>query len=105
MPSKVRQEVDGGHAYPVLRLTGALDATTARSVRSCLLSLLSRQPEAIVVDVRQLVVGDPAAAAVLSEVAREAAAWPGCPLMLAAGSRGGDGSVAGLPIRPTLDEA
>ena len=34
MPSEVRHEVAGGQTYPVVRLTGVLDAVTAPTVRS-----------------------------------------------------------------------
>ncbi len=104
MASEVRHQVDGGQAYPVVRLTGVLDAATAPKVRSCLLDLLAGQPEAVVVDVRGLTVGDPAAVSVLHDVAREAADWPGCHLLLTAAD-----SVAwreaALPVWPTPEEA
>jgi hypothetical protein len=105
MPSEVRHEVDGGQAYPVLRLIGVLDAASALSIRSCLFTLLSGQPEAIVVDVRQLVIGEPAAVAVLAEAAQEAAAWPGCHLMLCTDPCVAGWSAAGLPIRPAPEDA
>ena len=59
MPSEVRHLVDGGQPYPVVRLTGVLDAATAPEVRSALLDVLAGQPEAVVVDVRELAVGRP----------------------------------------------
>ena len=105
MPSEVRHEVDGGQAYPVLRLIGVLDAASALSIRSCLFTLLSGQPEAIVVDVRQLDIGEPAAVAVLAEAAQEAAAWPGCHLMLCTDPCVAGWSAAGLPIRPAPEDA
>ena len=105
MPSEVRHQVDGGQAYPVFRLTGVLDAATAPSIRTGLLDLLSGQPEAVVVDVRQLTVGDPAAVGVLREVARDAADWPGCHLLLAAGPDAAAWHDAGLPAWPVPEEA
>lgn len=89
MPSEVRHQVDGGQAYPVLRLTGVLDADTAPSIRSALHEVLAGQPEAVVVDVRRLTVGDPAAVGILRAVAREAADWPGCHLLLTADPNAG----------------
>jgi anti-anti-sigma regulatory factor len=105
MPSEVRHQVDGGQAYPVFRLTGVLDAATAPSVRTGLLDLLAGQPEAVVVDVRQLTVGDPAAVGVLREVARDAAAWPDCHLVLTAGPETAAWNDAGLPVWPVPEEA
>ena len=105
MPSEVRHQVDGGQTYPVFRLTGVLDAATAPSVRSGLLDLLAGQPEAVVVDVRQLTVGDPAAVGILREVARDAADWPDCHLVLTAGPDAAAWHDAGLPVWPVPEEA
>jgi len=82
MPSQVRHQVDGGQPYPVVRLVGALDASTAPSVRAALLDVLAGQPEAVVIDARDLTVGEPPAVGVLGEIARQAAEWPGCRLAL-----------------------
>jgi hypothetical protein len=118
MPSEVRHQVDGGQTYPVVRLAGVLDAATAPSVRNWLLDLLAGLPEAVVVDVRDLTVGDPAAVTVLGEVARDAASWPACHLLLTARPNptpnpeptdgGRDAAVwrdVGLPLWPTPEEA
>jgi hypothetical protein len=105
MPSEVRHEVAGGQTYPVVRLTGVLDAVTAPTVRSWLLDLLAGQPEAIVVDVRKLTVGDPAAVAVLREVSRDAADWPGCHLLLSADPEASVWRETGLPVWPDPEEA
>jgi hypothetical protein len=105
MPSEVRHQVDGGQAYPVVRLAGVLDGATAPVVRSCLLDVLAGQPEAVVVDVRELTVGEPAAVGVLREIAREAADWPGCHLLLTAGSKAAAWRDTGLPVWPTPEEA
>lgn len=105
MPSEVRHQVDGGQAYPVFQLTGVLDASTAPAVRAGLLQLLADQPEAAVVDVRGLAVGDPAAVGVLREVARDVADWPGCHLLLTVGPDGSAWRDAGLPAWPAPEEA
>ena len=76
MPSEVRHLVDIGQTYPVVRLTGMLDAATAPTVRSVLLTMLAQQPEAVVVDVTDLQVVDPLAVAVFQDVQRETADWP-----------------------------
>jgi hypothetical protein len=105
MPSEVRHHVDGGQAYPVLRITGVLDAATAPRVRSCLLDLIAGQPEAVVLDVRELAVAEPAAVAVLGEVSRNAAEWPGCHLLLTAGPDADGWRAAGLPVWPSPEDA
>src|SRR6187551_2082641 len=88
MPSEVRHLVDGGQTYPVVRLTGVLDASTVPEVRAALLAVLAGQPEAVVVDVRELTPRDPGEAAVLAEIARGAADWPGCRVALSVGDDG-----------------
>ena len=110
MPSEVRHQVDGGQTYPVVRLAGVLDAATAPVVRSRLLDVLAEQPEAVVVDVRGLAVDDSAAVEVLAEVARDAAAWPGCHLLLTTGANPTEAApivwqAAGLPVWPTPEDA
>ncbi|GAA3350645.1 ATP-binding protein [Amorphoplanes nipponensis] len=105
MPSEVRHEVIGGQTYPVVRLVGLLDAATAPTVRARLLDLLAGQPEALVVDVRELTVGRPAATAVLGEVAREAADWPGGDLLLSTGSGAPAWRDTGLPVWPDPEDA
>jgi hypothetical protein len=84
MPSHVQHLVDTGGWYPVIRLTGLLDMDTAEAVRFALVDLLAHQPEAIVIDVSDLQLPDPAAASVLRDVARETADWPGAHLVLCA---------------------
>lgn len=105
MPSEVRHLVDGGQTYPVVRLTGVLDAATATLVRSILLDVLAGQPEAVVVDVVDLSVRDPAAVAVLKELAAEVVDWPGSRLVICAVAGGGPWGGTGLPVWPTPAEA
>ncbi|MEU4214542.1 ATP-binding protein [Actinoplanes sp. NPDC026623] len=105
MPSEVRHLVDGGQTYPVVRLAGVLDAVTAPLVRSVLLDVLAGQPEAVVVDVADLSVRDPAAVAVLNELAAEVVDWPGSRLVLCAIPEGGSWSGTGLPVLPTPADA
>src|SRR5688500_13694162 len=81
MSSDVASLVVTGEPYPVIGLTGLLDAVSAPSVRSALLDVLAEQPEAVVIDVAALTT-DAAAAGVLREVARETADWPAAHLVL-----------------------
>jgi ABC-type transporter Mla MlaB component len=84
MPSEVQHLVDTGGWYPVIRLSGVLEKDTAEAVRFALVDLLAEQPEAIVVDVSDLRLRDPAATSVLREVARETVDWPAAHLVLCA---------------------
>jgi anti-anti-sigma regulatory factor len=105
MPSEVRHLVDTGQAYPVVRLTGMLDATTAATVRSVLLTLLAQQPEAVVVDVTDLRADDPAAIAVFQDVQRETADWPAAHLVLCAPEGTETWRSTGLTVWPGSAEA
>jgi hypothetical protein len=105
MPSEVRHQVDSGQTYPVVRLAGVLDAATAPDVRSFLLEVLAGQPEGLVVDVRQLTVALPDAVTEVTEVARDATAWPGCRLVLVAAPEAGAWREAGLTVRPSVEES
>ncbi|MCA2213408.1 ATP-binding protein [Jidongwangia harbinensis] len=90
--------------YPVLQLSGVLDAGTARRVRSILLGLLAHQPEAVVVDVTGVRLAEPGALQVLRDVARETADWPAAHLVLCAA----DGDLwraTGLTVWPGHSEA
>lgn len=100
MPSEVRHLVDRGQTYPVVRLTGVLDAGTAPAVRSAVLDVLAEQPEAVVVDVTDLRVPDPAAAVALADLARETADWPGAHLVLCAPDGAAPWHTIELPVWP-----
>jgi hypothetical protein len=101
MPSQVRYQVDRGQPYPVVRLTGLLDAQTAPIVRSVLLEELALQPEAVVVDVTALQTGPDDAAVVLREVARETEDWPAAHLVLCTPDDGARWHATGLPVWPS----
>jgi anti-anti-sigma regulatory factor len=98
MPSEVRHLVDTGQPYPVVQLTGMLDRETAPAVRSALLDVLAGQPEALVIDVDGLQVPDPAATAVLRDLARDTADWPGAHLVLCAVLGTALWHATGLPV-------
>jgi hypothetical protein len=82
-----------------------LDAVTAPLVRAALFDVLAGQPEAIIVDVRDLAVQSPAELAVLSEVARHTADWPCSRLLFTVGSDGVAWQDTGLKLCPTPAEA
>jgi anti-anti-sigma regulatory factor len=82
MSSGMRYLVDDGRPFPLVRLTGVLDAGTAAAVRSALLDVLARQPEALVVDVTELDVPDPSAVLVLRDIRRDTLHWPAARIVL-----------------------
>jgi anti-anti-sigma regulatory factor len=70
----------------VLRLTGLLDLAAAVELRSAMNKVLTGQPSAIVVDLAGLAVGDDIVLTVFPAVARSAAGWGDCPVLLCAPS-------------------
>jgi anti-anti-sigma regulatory factor len=105
MPSEVRHLVDRGQTYPVVRLTGVLDAGTAPAVRSALLDVLAQQPEAVVADVTGLSVPEPASTTVLRDLARDTADWPGAHLVLCVPDGAAPWRATGLPLWPSVADA
>ena len=105
MASELAHQVVTGDSYPVVRLTGLLDATTAPSVRDALLDVLADQPEALLVDVAGLRVGDPAAVSVLRDVARETDDWPATHIVICGADDDGRWRATSLPVWPDPAEA
>jgi hypothetical protein len=68
----------------LVRLTGDLCLTTAPLVRAALVKSLVERPDALVADLTGLVVREPSALSVFSLVIRQAAIWPGTPLLITA---------------------
>ncbi|BFU45002.1 hypothetical protein KRMM14A1004_32390 [Krasilnikovia sp. MM14-A1004] len=66
----------------VVRLSGELSMASAPQVRTALSKALAEQPDAVVVDLTDLVVRQPAAVSVFLAVNRQAAMWPGTPLLV-----------------------
>ena len=100
MPSEVRHLVDRGQTYPLVRLTGVLDAETVVPVRAALLDVLATQPEAIVVDVADLQVTHSDSLAVLREVLDVTRDWPGSHLALCGPADAGAWQPSGWPVWP-----
>lgn len=84
MASSVHCEVEYGLEYVLVRLTGQLSLPSSPHVRTTLLKCLAEQPDAIVVDIAGLTVREPTALSVFTAVARQAAVWPGTPVLLCA---------------------
>jgi hypothetical protein len=100
MPSEVRHLVDRGQTFPLVRLSGVLDAETIAPVRSTLLEVLAGQPEAVVVDVGGLRVSQADALSVLREVLDETRDWPAARLALCGATNGVPWQSTGWPVWP-----
>jgi anti-anti-sigma regulatory factor len=70
----------------VARLAGRLDRSGVAQVRLHLLKCLAEQPDVLLVDLAGLTVADAMALPVFTAVARQAARWPGTPVLLCAPS-------------------
>jgi anti-anti-sigma regulatory factor len=80
----VRCETRQVGARVLVRISGDLSVETAPQVRMALLKSLVEQPDVVVVELAGLTVRDPSALSVFSAVVRQAAVWPGTPLLIAA---------------------
>jgi hypothetical protein len=105
MSSEVHYLVEHGLAYPLVRLSGVLDEVTAGTVRSILLDLLARQPEALVVDVAGLEPAAPDALDVLRDLRRETEDWPAAHLCLCGPRDLGAWKNTGWPVWPDRSAA
>ncbi|WP_306213077.1 STAS domain-containing protein [Actinoplanes sp. RD1] len=82
--SEVRAEVERLGRHTVIRLTGELTVATAPVVRTALTKCLVERPEALVADLSGLTAPEPHALTVFRAVIRQAALWPGTPMLLCA---------------------
>ncbi|NYH40829.1 anti-anti-sigma factor [Micromonospora jinlongensis] len=86
MSSRITCEVCTTAPVAVVRLTGALDLGTMRSVHRALSDALVDQPDALVVDLAEVDVKDRLALSVFAATARRAEEWPAVPVVLCAPS-------------------
>ncbi|WP_306213087.1 ATPase [Actinoplanes sp. RD1] len=66
----------------VFALRGELTLRATGRLRTALLKSIAEQPEALLVDLSRTSVPEPAALAVFTAVVRQAATWPGTPVLL-----------------------
>ena len=78
----------------IAALSGDLGLGDVADLRLRLLKSLAEQPEALLLDLSGLTVSDPLALAVFFAVRRQAARWPGIPLLLCA-----SGPFTGVQLR------
>ena len=66
----------------LLRVSGVLDTVTGDALRHAVARSLSAQPQALLIDVSALEVGDPLGLGALNEVVCQTAQWPAVPIVL-----------------------
>lgn len=111
MATAVQCLIEDHQPYAVARVVGVLDAKGAGAVRTALIKCLAEQPEAVLVDLSGMRLGEPSALSIFFAVARQAATWPAVPLVLCAPPadaadllrRGAEDRP--MPVLPTLSEA
>jgi anti-anti-sigma regulatory factor/anti-sigma regulatory factor (Ser/Thr protein kinase) len=75
-------EIERDLPVAVIRLQGVLDVDTAPEVRLAVATAVTAQPAAVVLDLAAVTAADDVVLTVFSAMARSAAAWPGCPVVL-----------------------
>jgi len=66
----------------VVAVRGRLDLRGTPALRVALLKCLADQPRALLVDLSELELGEPASLAVFTSVTAQAGRWPGTPVLL-----------------------
>ncbi|GAB3974129.1 ATP-binding protein [Plantactinospora veratri] len=84
MAPAIRCDVEVAGSCLLARLTGDLALVTTATVRAGLLQCLAEQPDALLVDLSEMLVRESPALSVFGTVARQAAMWPGTPVLLCA---------------------
>ncbi|MEU5906885.1 ATP-binding protein [Micromonospora sp. NPDC047527] len=84
MSDRITCEVREAAPVAVVRLSGALDLGTMRTVHQALDGALAAQPDALVIDLTDVAVRDRLALSVFAATARRAEEWPAVPVVLCA---------------------
>lgn len=71
----------------VMAVQGRLDTAVVPPLRTALLEQLAEQPEALLLDLSAMAVADRTSLGVFTSVVRQAALWPGTPVLLCAPTR------------------
>jgi anti-anti-sigma regulatory factor len=77
-------DVGNGGDHLIVTLTGRLGLRDVAPLRSRLLKCLAEQPEAVLIDLSGFSVSEPLALGVFTAVVRQAARWPGVPVLFCA---------------------
>jgi CheY-like chemotaxis protein len=97
MPSQLVCRPEQVLPVGVLRVSGVLDLVTSDALDHAVARCLSAQPEALLVDIDGMDVGDPLGLAVLRSVVSRTAQWPAVPIVLCGASAAEAGAVAASP--------
>ncbi|BEL04687.1 ATP-binding protein [Actinoplanes sichuanensis] len=106
----IRCDVESIGTRLLVRVTGELSVSSAPQVRLALMKCLVEQPDAVVLDLAGMGLAESAAVSVFLGVSRQAAVWPGTPLLLAAPAPAlsrllGGGGHGRLAVFDTVDAA
>ncbi|MFI5890092.1 STAS domain-containing protein [Actinoplanes sp. NPDC051513] len=74
--------IDESDRLAVVTVRGLLDLGGAPRLRTALLKCLAEQPDALLIDLAALEIGEETVLSLFAAVARQAAQWPGTPLLL-----------------------
>ena len=80
----ITYEVDGDRSALIATLSGVLELTDVAGVHLHLLKALAEQPDVLLLDLTDMVVGEPLALSVFTAASRQASRWPGIPVLLCA---------------------
>jgi hypothetical protein len=109
MATAARCVVEADEPVPLVRLVGVLDSAGAESACATLLTCLADRSDAVVVDLSQLTVDEPAALSILSDGIVEAAEWAPGQLVLCGSPTGAasapPGGATGDPALENIDAA
>lgn len=99
---------DGGRL--IVALSGDLGLSDVAELRLRLLKCLAEQPDVLLIDLSRMTLSDPLALAVFVAVRRQAARWPGIPMLLCApepftGSHLRGAAYQSLPVFTTFEAA
>jgi len=86
MPAPLTWSVHALGGNLLVRVCGTLDRSTAPPLRAVLLKSLAQHPDAVLVDLAMMILGDSLALSVFPAVARQAARWPSIPVVFCAPS-------------------
>jgi hypothetical protein len=82
MMTRLKCEIDSARPVAVVRFAGALALLDASGLWHMLTKVLADQPDALVLDLSDVVVKDPPALRTFAALARRAGLWPGVPVIL-----------------------
>jgi anti-sigma regulatory factor (Ser/Thr protein kinase) len=101
MTGPLRCATDRAHPVASVRLSGYLDDAGMAAVRATVVDNLAAEPEVLVIDLGQLIVGTHELGPAVAALARQAGRWPGCALALAC-APAAVAALAGVEVYPSV---